>query len=523
MSATAQAIPVTSAASARKTIVVNSPNNGEKLGEVPAFSVEEARDMIAKARAAQPGWEEAGFEVRCQLMHRFADVLIERMDEVADLISRENGKTLQEAFTTEIIPVINLTRYFAKNARKILKPKGIFLHTVMNRKSYIHYRPRGVVFVISPWNFPFSIPTGEIVMALLAGNTVVQKPASLTPLIAMKCRELMDAAGVPADVFQICTTSGAIASEMIEMGVNYVNFTGSTGVGQRVAQVCGKLLIPCSMELGGKDPALVLADADVELASNAVVWGAFANSGQVCASVERVYVHESLYEPLVQKVVEKTKRLRQNVPNTHDTDVGAMTDPGQLKIVAEQVEDARKRGAKILTGGQKPDRPGNFYPPTVITDVDDSFEVVREESFGPVLPIMKVKDDAEAIRRANDSIYGLNAYVFSKDREHARKVAEKVEAGTVMINEVLFTHAAPETPWGGVKQSGVGRVHGDDGLRSLCEAYHVNEERLKQPADHPLGVWYPYSAKKVATLKRITRLMFSRGIGNKISGLLGGR
>lgn len=504
----------------RDWIEVMSPGNGHSLGRVPCFTPEEARAMLARARAAQPAWEKLGLAARCERLQKFGDALLDRIDEVAELITLENGKPHQEALTTEIIPVVNLVRYFAGQASRILAPRDIPLHTALHRRSYLHYRPRGVVLVISPWNFPFSIPTGEVVMALVAGNTVVQKPASLTPLIAMKMRELMDAAEVPADAFEVCTTTGATAQQMIEMGVNYVNFTGSTEVGRKVAEACGRNLIPCSMELGGKDPALVLADADPELAANAIVWGAFANCGQVCASVERVYVHEKLHDVLVKKIVEKTRKLRQGDPASFETDVGAMTDRGQLEVVAAQVDEARERGAKILTGGAPPGGGGGYYyPPTVLAGLDESFEVAREESFGPVLPIMKVKDDEEAIRRANASIYGLNAYVFSHDRAHARAVAERLEAGTVMVNEVLFTHAAPETPWGGVKASGIGRVHGDDGLRALCETHHVNEERLGQPRDHPIGVWYPYSRSRYDNLKRLAHALFRRGLAGRIQGL----
>lgn len=508
------------ARASRNTIEVRNPASGRKLGEVPAFDAEQAREMIARARLAQPAWDRRGLQARCEAMQRFADVLLSRIDEVADLISLENGKARQEALTTEIIPVVNLTRYFAGRAARILAPRDIPLHTALHRRSYVHYRPRGVVLVISPWNFPFSIPTGEVVMALIAGNTVVQKPASLTPLIARKFRELMDRAAVPADVFQVCTTGGAVAEEMIGMGVDYVNFTGSTAVGRRVAERCGRHLIPCSMGLGGKDPALVLGDADVEQASNAIVWGAFANSGQTCASVERVYAHASVYEELVQKVVIKTRRLRQGDPSSLDTDVGAMTDPAQIAVLQRQVAEARAHGAKLLTGGAGRTDKGCFFEPTVLTDVDESLEIAREESFGPLLPIMRVEDDDEAVQRANASVYGLNAYVFSRDRRHARQVAERLQAGTVMINEVLFTHAAPETPWGGVKASGIGRVHGDDGLRALCQTHHVNEERLGQPRDHPIGVWYPYSRTRYTNLKRLAHALFGRGIGARLRGVL---
>jgi succinate-semialdehyde dehydrogenase/glutarate-semialdehyde dehydrogenase len=299
------------------------------------------------------------------------------------------------------------------------------------------------------------------------------------------------------------------------MGVDYVNFTGSTSVGVQVSEKCGRHLIPCSMELGGKCPAIVLPDADLDVVTGSIVWGAFANAGQVCASIERAYVHESIYEEVVRRVVDKTSKLKVGNPLTDGTDMGPMTDPGQLEIVVKQVDTALAGGAKALTGGKRLEGPGQFYPPTVLVDVTEDAEVVREETFGPTLPIMKYESIEDAIERANDSRYGLTACVYGRDRGETRRVAERLEAGTVMVNEALFTHAAPETPWAGVKSSGTGRVHSDEGLRDLCTAYHVNEEAMPMKWS---PFWQPYTHKMYQAILGAARTLDHSDLSLKASG-----
>ena len=502
---------------ARKTVIeVFNPATGEKIGEVKSHTAEEGREAIARARVAQKRWEEVGIEERARVLGRFKDALLDRAEEVCELLSRENGKVLQESIETEVLPVADLCGYFIKRGADILRQKRIPLHLLKHRRSYIHYRPRGVVFIISPWNFPFTIPFGEVVMSLLAGNSVVLKPASLTPLIALKGRELFDDAGLDPDLFQVIPCPGRVASEMIEMGVDYVNFTGSTGVGVGVASICGQKLIPSSMELGGKDPAIVLPDANLDIVTGSLVWGAFANAGQICASIERAYVHESLYDQVVERVVEKVKTLTVGNPVEDGTDMGPMTDPGQLAVVVSQVEDAIAAGAKALTGGQRLEGPGQFYPPTVLVDVDDDMRAIREETFGPTLPIMKYSSLDDAIRRANDSPFGLNAYVYGRNRSQMRKVAERLEAGSVMINETLITHACPETPWSGVKESGTGRVHSDEGLRDLCVPYHVNEEIVPTMKWSPF--WQPYTHGAYRALIAASRALLHSKAGKRMAG-----
>jgi len=499
----------------RQKISVKSPLDGSLIGEVPAYTAEEARQKLAEVRRAQVAWAKTSIAQRRRIMHEFAKHLVRRSDELAELISRESGKTLYEANVFEILPLLRLTIYFANRSAKILRKKRISISVFKNRASYLHYRPRGVVLIIAPWNFPLSIPAGETIMSLMAGNGVLLKPASLTPLIAYKLREIFDEAGLDKKLFQVISGPGRIASELIETGVDYVNFTGSTEVGKKVSELCGRKLTPCSMELGGKAPVIVCEDADLKYASKSIVWGAFANSGQICASVERVYVPEKIYESFLEKVLSHARTIRQGNPFKDEMDIGAMTDPRQPEILEEMIAEARQKGAKILLGGSRSSQGKMFFEPTIIADADESMRVGCEESFGPLLTIMKVKNEEEAIRRANNSRYGLIAYVYSANSSRARKIAERLEAGTVMINEVLMSHAFPEAPWQGVKESGVGRVHSDDGLRDLTYPYHVNYEVI--PFRVPAS--YPYSNKKAKLLLK-TMARISRGGLGKVVNLL---
>ena len=508
----------------RTMIEVFNPANGKRIGEVPSFSMDESLAALRETREAQAKWARIPIAQRLEIIKTFGEILHERADEVARLLSAENGKPLYEAYIHEVLPVIHLTAYFVKRAEKILAPKPIPIWVFKNRKSYINYKPRGVTLIISPWNYPFTIPAGAVIMNLIAGNGVLLKPASLTPLIAYKMREIFDAAGLDPKLFQIISGPGRMAEELIEKGppyINFVNFTGSTEIGKVVASLCGRHLIPCSMELGGKDPAIVCEDADIALAARSIVNGAFGNSGQICASVERVYVHKNVFDIFVKEVVKLTRELIQDDPAVNvRTDIGSMTSREQLEIVQRQVEDAVRKGAHVHTGGKLSDKGGMFFEPTVLTHVTDDMEVLQEETFGPVLPIMSVEDDREAIRKANEGIYGLSAYVFTKDTGKGRRIAEQIEAGTVMLNETLITHAFPETPWQGFKESGTGRAHSDDGLRDLCLPCHVNYDTMPIPRLlwKKFWVWHPYDSKKIRRFHSLYGLIFIKSsLGRKLS------
>ena len=485
-----------------------NPANGNLLGEVPDMSAAEVRAVVDAARRAQGPWGALSIEARCKRVLRFAEVLMARAEELIDVIVAEGGKTRLEALGMEVIVVADLVRYFAKHAPEMLAPEPITLHLLKHRASYLHYVPRGVVGIIAPWNFPFSIPIGETMMSLIAGNGVVLKPSEVTPLIALKARELYLDADLPPELFGVVTGRGATGAALIDSGINYCVFTGSVATGRKVAAACGERLIPCTLELGGKAPAVVCADADLDRAAEGIAWGGFANSGQVCASVERVYAVDSIHDALVERIAQRARELRQgDASSDANVDIGAMTWDQQVTTVERLVQSAVAAGAKLEAGGQRSPGPGQFFQPTVLSNCSQDMDVMRKEIFGPVIPIMRVADEEEAVRHANDSHLGLLAYVFTRDRERGKRIAERIAAGTVMINDVLNTYACPETPWGGVKQSGIGRTHSVHGLRDLCETRHVNHDRLSLPRE---VWWYPYRPGTYKALLRGAKLLFGK-------------
>lgn len=485
-----------------------NPATGQPIGEVPDMGVADVRAAVAAARAAQRDWARLPIEARCRKVARFAEILMSRAEEVIELLVKEAGKTRLEALGTEVVLVADLVRYFTKHAPEILAPEPIPLHLMKHRASYLHFVPRGVVGVIAPWNFPFSIPMGEVIMSMIAGNGVVVKPSEVTPLIALKAKELHIAAELPPDLLQIVTGRGPTGAALIDAGIDYCVFTGSVATGKKVAAACGERLIGCTLELGGKAPAVVCGDADLDRAAQAITWGGFANSGQVCASVERVYAVDQIHDALVSRIVEHAKTLRQgDASSSQDVDVGAMAWEQQVANVERLVDAAVVAGAKLEIGGHRRAGTGMFFEPTVLSGCTQEMEVMRTEIFGPVIPIMRVQSEEEAVRLANDSHLGLLAYVFTRDRERGKRLAERIEAGTVMINDVLNTYACPETPWGGVKQSGLGRTHSSSGLRELCETRHVNHDRVALGRE---VWWYPYKDGTYRALLRGARLLFGK-------------
>jgi len=402
-------------------------------------------------------------------------------DEIAALISRETGKPAAEALAMEVVPTLDAMRYFAKATSHLLEPQKIDIgqYGLMGRSSRILFKPIGTIGIISPWNFPLGTPAVEVVMGLMAGNSVVLKPSELTPLVGLKIGDILNEAGLPKNVLEIVTGDGSSGAALIDAQVDKIIFTGSVGTGKRVAEAAAKHLTPVVLELGGKDPMIILADADVERAASGAVWGAFANAGQACASVERCYVHESIASEFLARVTRKTQLLRQSTGETQDADIGPMSSERQLQIVEGHVNEAVRCGANVITGGHRAQNPAGFYyQPTILTGVNHGMSIMREETFGPVLPVMTFKTDEDAIKLANDSGYGLTASVWTRNTSRGKQIAERIEAGTVMINEVLYTHGIAQTPWGGVKESGYGRTHGRAGLLELVTAQHVHVNRV---------------------------------------------
>jgi succinate-semialdehyde dehydrogenase/glutarate-semialdehyde dehydrogenase len=462
-------------------LICHDPTTGEEIGRAPLTMPEEVARAVGRAHEAQPAWSALSYRERGGVILNARRLILKELEEIAFLISLETGKPVAEAISMEVTPALDLMQHFGTKTGDLLRPQRISVgqYWTMGRSSYEIYKPIGVIGIISPWNFPWATPLDEVVMALMAGNSVVLKPSELTSLTGLKIKEVLARAGLPDGVLEVVTGDGSTGAALVGSGVDKIMFTGSVATGRRVAEAAAKYLIPVVLELGGKDPMVVLDDANIENAARGAVWGAFANCGQSCSSVERCYVHENIAEKFTAEVVNETRRLRQGSGAEKTTDIGSMSSERQLRIVEQHVNQALNNGAKALTGGERlRDVQGPFYPPTVLTNVNHEMDVMREETFGPVLPIMTFRTDAEAVRLANDSVYGLTASVWTNDIARGKHVAEQIDAGTVMVNEVLYSHAIAQTPWGGVKQSGLGRTHGRAGLLELVHPQHIHVNRL---------------------------------------------
>jgi succinate-semialdehyde dehydrogenase/glutarate-semialdehyde dehydrogenase len=511
---------VTTAAIERLSI--HSPVDGRLLGEVPVQGADEVRAAVAKARAAQTAWGQLSVRERCRALRQVRYAIARQAEALAQALALENGKPVQEALTHDLLPVCDLLAYFETRAPKILAPQKIPLHFMVHRTSYLHCVPRGVVGVIGPWNFPFSIPVGDALMALFAGNAVVIKPSEVTPLIALKWKQLWDSLSVidarlQPDLVQIVTGGGATGAALCTAGVDQVMFTGSVPTGRKVAVACAEQLIPCVLELGGINPAIVTADADLDRTADALTWGGFANSGQICASVSRVYVDRRIAPGLVDRVVARASALRQGDPLQPDTDLGVMTFGPQVGIGRAILDDTIARGGRVRTGGTVDDRK---FAPTVIDQVQHGWRITHDESFSPLLAFIEVDSMDEAVRCANDSDKGLMAYVFSGDRGEGRRIAEQLEAGTAMVNVCIDSHAAPGTPWQGLKQSGLGQVHSAQGLRELCQVRHVHARNALPWLRKELW-WYPYGGKSYAAFLGLMRTMWGGGWLDRVARWLG--
>lgn len=491
-------------------IISYNPATGKILGEVAVSLEADVQNAVEKAKAQSSYWANLSFNERKKYMLAFRDAVMDEMDSLVQLISEENGKPQLEALGHDIIPALDFVHYFAHKTESLLKNENLCLGkwSLLGKKSHLEYYPYGVVGIISPWNFPFSIPVGQIVMALMAGNVVILKPSEFTPLVTNKIMTLFKKVGLPEGVLQIVHGQGDVGALLVSRQVDKISFTGSVATGKKIMASCAQTLKSVTLELGGKDPLIVFEDADLDVASSATVWGAFCNSGQVCASVERVYVQQSVAQDFIDRVVRKTKSLRQGDGLSFDVDLGSMTAKMQIDKVISQVEKAKARGAVVLTGGEPKQGEGYFYPPTILTHVDHTFDVVNEETFGPVLPIMTFTTEEEVINKANDSIYALNAYIWTKNIKRAEKVASRLVAGTVNINESVFSFAVPETPWGGPKSSGTGHTHGVLGLMDLVRVRHVHRNMM--PFKKNFFWWYGYSEDKAIMLKTFALVLFGK-------------
>ncbi|MBI1745391.1 MAG: aldehyde dehydrogenase family protein [Acidobacteria bacterium] len=498
------------------TIEVVNPATLEKICEVPIQTSADVQAAYQRSRRAFQDWSQGNFEARAALMWRLRDYLLDHRDEVAEVICSETGKPKSEALLLEVTYICFAIDFYAKHAKRFLRDRGAPLHWLLrHKKVFTAYHPVGAVGFICPWNFPLTLTLGETIPALMAGNTVIIKPSEFTPRTAMLAAEICEKVGFPAGVVQTVTGDGSTGAALIE-AADMISFTGSVATGRRVLEAAAKRLIPVVLELGGKDPMVVLKDADVERAANAAVWGAFANSGQICMSVERVYVEAPIAEAFTQRVVEKTRKLRQGIDHDFSVDVGSMTMPRQLQIVERHVADAVRKGAIVLTGGRRnPNFKGLFYEPTVLDKVDHSMEIMTEETFGPVLPIMRVCDENEALRLANDSRYGLNSSIWSGDQRKGLALARRLQAGNVCVNDCMVNFVATGSPFGGIKESGLGHRHGEAGIRRYCTTQSVLVDKLGLTREL---TWYPYSKKSARIMTRALNFFFHSSLRKKLMG-----
>jgi len=445
------------------------------------------------------------------VMKRCQKWISDNSERVIETIMSETGKAYEEALVAEIGYAEAAFRFWAKSAEKYLAEEKVRSASpfVKGRKLIVRYAPLGVVGVIGPWNYPLTNSFGDCIPALAAGNAAVLKPAEKTPLTSLLMAEMLRECGMPEDVFQVATGKGSVTGPALIDEVDFVMFTGSTETGKKVMAQAAETLTPVGLELGGKDPMIVLSDADVERAANAAVFYGFQNGGQTCISVERVYVEEPVYDEFVSKVTEKARALRQGPPSgPASVDVGAIIFEPQMATIEDHVKDAIDKGARVLSGGHAKTDRGRYFEPTVLVDVDHTMKCMTEETFGPTLPIMKVRDAEEAVRLANDSPFGLAGSVFTKDVEKGERIARQVESGAVCVNDAMLNYAALEIPMGGWKTSGLGARHGAGGIRKYCAQQTLLVKRFAMKKDIHM---FPYSKRNTKLLGGLLKLLYGRG------------
>jgi succinate-semialdehyde dehydrogenase/glutarate-semialdehyde dehydrogenase len=495
-----------------------NPTSGELVGSVDTVTPAGVQAVVDDVAGVQPFWGELTLDDRADYMRRAGAALLDDLDEIARLLSTEQGKPLNEAYTMELLPTVDLLHWCADNGPKILAPEKIsypqlFLKT---KRSHFSYEPVGVVGVIAPWNYPWSIPFGEVAIALMAGNGVVLKPASLTPLLGEAIRRVFEKAGFPDGLVRVVHGGGKVGQALAESSAKRIFFTGSVEVGRKVGEVCAKRLKGSVLELGGKDPQIVCADANLEHAISGAVWGGFANAGQTCSGIERVYVVREVAERFVAGVVAEAERLRLGDPLSWDTEIGPMTSSDQHELVCELVDDALESGAERLCGGPQEVEgfAGKWIAPTVLTGVTHEMRIMREEIFGPVLPIVTVDSEEEAIALANDSRFGLGASVWTRDRQKGERIARQVESGMVWINDHSFTHGACQCSWGGVKESGLGRTHSKFGFYECVDIKLLTWE----PSLARNIWWHPYDRALGDAIRSSAKLLYGSG-GERLGAL----
>ncbi|MFO0744541.1 MAG: aldehyde dehydrogenase family protein [Myxococcota bacterium] len=466
---TASALPTSS------SIQVVSPNTGELVGEVPDQSPAEVEAAVLRARTASRRWGAMSHAQRRNELHGFRRGLAAAAEDLADLVHKETGKPKVDAIS-EVMLAIQHLHHASERAEAVLGTTTVSSGLMANFKSTISHHPLGVIGVIGPWNYPIFTPMGSIAYALAAGNAVVFKPSELTPLVARRIGQIAaETLSIPG-LLEVVTGRGPTGGALVRAAVDKIAFTGSPATGRKVMMAAAERLTPVLLELGGKDPMIVQGDADLDKAAEAAVYGAMTNAGQACVSIERCYVVEPVYDRFVDKVVAEAQGVRAG--GESDSHIGHITMPAQVEIIRRHLDDAIAKGAKVLVGGPEHIRQ-NMVPPTVLIDVTPDMLVMTEETFGPVLPIMKVRDTEDALRHANATKYGLGAAVWGKSG--VREVAERIVSGMTTVNAVIAFGAIPSLPFGGIGESGFGRIHGDQGLREFSRTKSITEQRFALP------------------------------------------
>jgi succinate-semialdehyde dehydrogenase/glutarate-semialdehyde dehydrogenase len=488
-----------------------NPASGARLGAVRTTAPQDIAAVVDGVAAVQPFWAQLTLRDRARYLERAGQVLIDESDEIRDLIVTEQGKPRNEAFSMEVLPTIDALHWIAGEGQRILADERVPMPQLFfkTKQTAFTYEPLGVIGVIAPWNYPWSIPFGEVALALMAGNGVVLKPASLTPLIGERIAQVFERAGVPEGLVRVVHGPGA-GSALVRSGVAKVFFTGSVETGRGVGEECARRLKGSVLELGGKDPMIILPDAHLEHAIAGALWGGFANAGQTCSGIERVYVMRDVAQRFIAGVVDGARRLRIGDPMGWDTEIGPMVSREQYDLVAELVDDAVAAGARLECGGPLADPPGgltgDFYAPAVLTGVTHEMRIMREEIFGPVLPIIVVNSEDEAVAMANDSVFGLGASVWTSDRSKGERIARELQSGMVWINDHMFSHGACQCSWGGVKESGLGRTHSKFGL---YECVNI-KLRVWEGSVIRNAWWHPYDETLGRALRQTAEILYGR-------------
>ena len=501
-----------------KKVITKKP---QKMSDFPAHSVKDVFSMVLNAKKAQKQWGALPLKTRIQYIKKLKNYIIERADEMAEIISLANGKTLTDALATEILPSAAAIDYYCNNAHKFMSDKKIPPGALLfiNKRSLAVRVPYGVVGIISPWNYPFSIPFSEVIMALLAGNTVLLKAADETGAAARLLKKCFESAALPEYVFNSVNTPGVVTGDaFLDAGVDKLFFTGSVRVGKYLMKQASKKLTPLVLELGGNDPMIVCEDADLERASAGAVWAGFSNAGQSCGGVERIYVHKSVYDDFLNMLKNKVEALRTGNGLDFNTDIGPLTLERQVKRVNEHVSEALKKGARIYAASNVPKGlKGNFLPCLVVTGVNHNMPLMKEETFGPVVGVMPYGEIDEAIELANDSNLGLTASVWSKNNKKALRIARNIKAGAVTINDHLMSHGIAATPWGGFKESGTGRTHGKAGFLEMTQLQVIVNDIM--PFARRNFWWHPNGKRVYDGIKGALLFFYGKGLAKRLGGL----